>query len=255
MLRTAMITGAGGGLTQATARLLAETGWSLALVGRDKDALESVQEDLLAEAPSPNESIKIVLVQADVSDGEGATEAMDTARALLDQPVRALVHCDGGGMAFTDRARGDLLASSLDAAFFALGAFTEQLLDDGEPGAAVLVNSLDPAIRPLATASATGLADLVASAAATYAPHGLRVNGVAPGLLPDPTTLRFFGDTSAALALAEQYPLGRWGDVLDTARTIRWLLGEESSWITGQVVTLGGPVDTAARLPQVSARP
>ena len=55
-----------------------------------------------------------------------------------------------------------------------------------------------------------------------------------------PLTLRFFGDQPADRSPAEHYPLGRWGDVLDTARTVRWLLSADSAWINGQVVPSDG---------------
>ena len=53
----------------------------------------------------------------------------------------------------------------------------------------------------------------------------------------------------AEKALAEQYPLGRWGDVLDTARTVRWLLSEEAAWINGQVL----PVDSGRDISPATA--
>ena len=264
MTRTAMITGAGGGLAQATARLLAEAGWSLALVGRDTGSLAAVQHDLLDDAPSPDGPIRIVLVEADVSTGEGACHAVETARALLDQPLGGLVNCAGGvflqaGHQTTETQYRDVLRANLDTAFFSLGAFTDQLLKDKERGAAVLVSSVAARVgvpRHEAMAAAKGgIEALVRSAAATYAPRGLRVNAVAPGLMPTPSTERFFGNAQMEKALAEQYPLGRWGDVLDTARAIRWLLGEESAWITGQVVPVDGGYTSLKGMPRVGARP
>ncbi len=224
MNRTAMITGAGSGLSQALARLLAEAGWSLALVGRDRAAIEAVQKDLTDNAPSPNDSIKIVLVKADVRTGEGAYHAVETARALLEQPLRGLVNC-------ADNSRSRAARTNLDGAFFTLGAFTEQMIADGERSSAVLVST---------GAAGDGSEDLVSAAAATYAPQGLRVNAVAPALMRTPATLRFFGDQPTDRSPAEHYPLGRWGDVLDTARTVRWLLSDEAAWINGQVVPVDG---------------
>lgn len=263
MNRTAMITGAGGGLAQATARLLAEAGWSLALVGRDRKALEAVQADLTEHAPDPAESIRIVLVQADVSTGEGAMHAVQTSRHLLDAPLGGLVACAGSvslqaAHQTSEAQYRDVMAANLDTAFFSLGAFVDQALADKERASLVLVSSVAARVgvpRHEAIAAAKGgIEALVRSAAATYAPRGLRVNAVAPGLMKTPATEQFFGNPMMEKALADQYPLGRWGDVLDTARAIRWLLGEEASWITGQVVPVDGGFTSARSLPRTGAR-
>jgi NAD(P)-dependent dehydrogenase (short-subunit alcohol dehydrogenase family) len=224
-----MITGAGGGLSQATARLLAQSGWSLALVGRDRAALEAVHRDLLEDAPSPTGSIKIALVQADLRSGEGAVQAVESARALLEAPLDGLVYC-------ADNAASRAARSSLDGAFLTLGAFADQMIADGVPASAVLVST---------SAAKDGSASLVDAAAATYAPRGLRINAVAPALMSTPVILRFFGDRLHDRSPAEHYPLGRWGEVLDTARTVRWLLGEDAHWINGQVLPLDGERGTA----------
>jgi NAD(P)-dependent dehydrogenase (short-subunit alcohol dehydrogenase family) len=241
MTRTALITGAGGGLAQATARLLAEAGWSLALVGRDRAALEAVQEDLTDHAPEPAESIKIVLVKADVSTGEGAVRAMETARELIEQPLTSLVNCAGGLVpgepgAPSEHDRRRVAIANRDTAFLMLGAFLDQALTDHVRGSAVLVGSATPGDQR--GFDDGGIADLVRSAAATYAAQGFRVNAVAPGPLPSPEVLRFFGNRDQGGTLAEQFPLGRWSDVLDTASAIRWLLSDEAAWVTGQVVPI-----------------
>ena len=262
MTRAAMITGAGGGLAQATARLLIERSWNLALVGRDRAALEAVKDDLLRDAPGGASTI--VLVQADVSTGEGAIEAVGMARRLLEQPLQGLAACAGsvylqaGHQTSVDDYR-QVMTANLDTAFFSLGAFTDQLLKDKQPGSAVLVSSVAATIgvpRHEAIAAAKGGVEaLVRSAAATYAARGLRVNGVAPGLMRTRATERFFGSDQMAAAMAAQYPLGRWGEALDTARAIAWLLGEEASWITGQVVPVDGGFTRLKSMPRVGTRP
>lgn len=262
MTRAAMITGAGGGLAQATARLLVERSWNLTLIGRDRAALEAVKEDLVRNAPGGTSTI--VLVQADVSTGDGAVEAVTRARQLLDQPLQGLAACAGsvylqaGHQTSVDDYR-QVMAANLDSAFFSLGAFIDQLLQDKQPGSAVLVSSVAASVgvpRHEAIAAAKGgIEALVRSAAATYAPRGLRVNGVAPGLMRTRATERFFGSEQMAAAMAAQYPLGRWGEALDTARAITWLMGDDASWITGQVVPVDGGFTRLKTMPRVGARP
>lgn len=262
MKQAALITGAGGGLAQATARLLAERGWLLALIGRDRKALEEVHSDLLQD--TPGNATTIVLVQADVSTGEGAVEAVATSRRLLEQPITGLAACAGSvflqaGHQTTEAQYREVMGANLDTAFFTLGAFTDQLLKDKQPGSAVLVSSVAAQVgvpRHEAIAAAKGgIEALVRSAAATYAARGLRVNAVAPGLMRTGATERFFASEQMAAAMAAQYPLGRWGETLDTARAVGWLLDREASWITGQVLAVDGGYAALKPMPRVAARP
>lgn len=262
MNRAALITGAGGDLAQATARLLAEAGWDLALVGRDSEAMQGLQDELLQDMPTGQGTI--ILVEADISTGEGAFAAVAAARELLEQPLTALAACAGSvvlqaGHQTTQAQFRDVMAANLDTAFFSLGAFTDQLLKDRTPGAAVLVSSVAAQVgipRHEAIAAAKGGVEaLVRSAAATYAARGLRVNAVAPGLMRTRATERFFGNEQMAAAMAAQYPLGRWGEVMDVARAIAWLLGAESSWVTGQTLTIDGGYGSLKTMPRLGARP
>ena len=113
-----------------------------------------------------------------------------------------------------------------------VGSTSRGALTDHVRGSAVLVGSAMPGDQR--GIDDGGIADLVRSAAATYAAQGFRVNAVAPGPLPSPEVLRFFGNRDQGGTLAEQFPLGRWSDVLDTAGAIRWLLSDEAAWVTGR---------------------
>ncbi len=78
------------------------------------------------------------------------------------------------------------------------------------------------------------------SAAATYAPKGIRVNCVAPGLTRTPLTARLWQQEAAAKASASLYALGRLGAPEEVASAIDWLLDTEQAWITGQVLGVDG---------------
>jgi len=258
--RNAIITGAGGGLAQAVARLLAEQGWSLALVGRDRQAMTAVRHDLEQNRPGPRTPIRVALVEADVSTGEGASRAVATAEKSLEGPIHGLAHCAGNvflqaGHQTTDDQYRTCLAANLDTAFFTLGAFTGALLKKRTRGAAVLVSSVAAQVgvpRHEAMAAAKGGVEaLVRSAAATYAPRGIRINGVAPGLMRTGATERFFANPEMEKVLAAQYPLGRWGDVLDTAAAVAYLLSDQAAWITGQVLAVDGGFTALKPMPRV----
>lgn len=72
----------------------------------------------------------------------------------------------------------------------------------------------------------------------------IRVNCLAPALTETNLTERFFSNEEKAAALAEKYPLARTGKPADMAAMACFLLGEESGWITGQVVGVDGGMST-----------
>jgi NAD(P)-dependent dehydrogenase (short-subunit alcohol dehydrogenase family) len=120
----------------------------------------------------------------------------------------------------------------------------EALREARQPGAAVLVSSVVARIgvanhEAIAVAKA-GVESLVRSAAATYAPSRIRINGVAPGIMDTPATAKIIGNEVSRGGAAKQYPLPGIGDPADLARLMAWLLSDQARWVTGQVWAMDG---------------
>jgi NAD(P)-dependent dehydrogenase (short-subunit alcohol dehydrogenase family) len=81
---------------------------------------------------------------------------------------------------------------------------------------------------------------LVLSAAASYAPRGIRVNAVAPGLVRTPMTSRITGNEASLKASTAMHALGRIGEPEDVASGLAWLLDPAQSWVTGQILGIDG---------------
>ena len=103
--------------------------------------------------------------------------------------------------------------------------------------------SASPNHEAIAAAKA-GVIGLTLSAAATYAPKGIRVNAVAPGLVRTPLTARITGSEPALKASTALHALGRVGEPEEVAGAIAWLLDPAQSWITGQVLGVDGGLAT-----------
>ena len=90
-------------------------------------------------------------------------------------------------------------------------------------------------------ASAKGAVEgLAISLAAEFAPGNIRVNVVAPSLTNTPMAGNFLSTPEKKEASAKRHPLGKYGEPADISNTIKFLLSDESLWITGQTVGIDG---------------
>ena len=238
-----LVTGARGGIGRELCRRLKADGLRLAAVGRDADALNDVAADLR--------------IAADTTTPEGAQLAVAACQEAFGQAPQRLAHCVGSTLiAPLHRTRAEQWAElrrvNLDSAVFMLGAWIEALRAAGQPGAAVLCSSVVARIgvanHEAIAAAKGGVEALARSAAATYAPAGLRINVVAPGMTETPMTAPMLKVEAMREAAARQYPLGGVQGADTVAATTAWLLSDEASRLTGQVIAVDGGFSTVRPL-------
>lgn len=82
---------------------------------------------------------------------------------------------------------------------------------------------------------------LTRSLAAEFAPK-IRVNAIAPSLVDTPLASKFLNNEAKIDKANERHPLGRVGNAREIAQATTFLLGEESSWMTGRVLQLDGGI-------------
>ncbi|MEK9862425.1 MAG: SDR family oxidoreductase [Verrucomicrobiota bacterium] len=135
-----------------------------------------------------------------------------------------------------------IMETHVTTSFGILGASAKAMMRGG--GSIVLTGSAAGRIGMAnheAVAAAKGaIMGLTLSAAATYAPRGIRINCVAPGLVETPMTQGLFANEASRNASRQMHALGRLGQANDVAETMAWLLSSKSSWVTGQVIGVDG---------------
>lgn len=238
-MATVWITGATGAIGSALAHRLAAAGHDLVLTAREAGRLESLAGELDAN------------VRIRPGDATDAAAMQEIADALADEgsPATGLAHCVGSILLkplhlTRDPDLQQVLAQNFISAWNTLRAFVGVVLKAKVEGSAVLVGTVAtrsgfPNHEAVASAKAA-VAGLAASAAASYAPRGIRVNCVHPGLTASRMSARLTGTPAAAERMARANPMGRLGEGDDTAALIAFLLGTDAGWITGQQIGVDG---------------
>jgi 3-oxoacyl-[acyl-carrier protein] reductase len=173
----------------------------------------------------------------------------DTPSEVVRRAVGAFGHLDvvvANHARGVDQALEELTAAELDLTYAVNTRATLLLVKhfaaqhDGRPGGRVVLltsgqhRGLMPAELPY-IASKGALHQLTPSLAAHLAPRGITVNTVDPG-----ATDTGYASDAVRRAVVAMEPQGRWGEPDDAARLIAWLAGEESRWVTGQVIVSSG---------------
>ena len=233
-MKTAIVTGAARGIGLATTQRLLSQGYQVAMIDKDWDELQSASADLDA----------VRIFGTDVSN----PAEIETLRSeLADWPaLTALVNnagiADFGPIEETDFTRWRaVMANNLDAPFLLVQAFTPML--KAAPGAVVNITSISglraSTLRVAYGTSKAGLAQLTLQQAVELGEYGIRVNAVAPG--PVRTKLAMAVHTPEIIAAYhDAVPLNRYGSEDEIAAAIAFLLSEDASYITGQVLAADG---------------
>jgi meso-butanediol dehydrogenase / (S,S)-butanediol dehydrogenase / diacetyl reductase len=239
--KVAIVTGAGSGIGAATALRFAREGARVVLLGRRIEPLERVAAGI-ARAGGVAETRSV-----DVTDEAAFAAAIDdTARrhGRLDVLVNNAYGMVAGTLERASTADWHAtFRATLDSVFFGVRAALPRMAAQGG-GAIVNVSSTaghagQAGIGAYASAKAA-LENLTRTAAVEAAPHGVRVNSVAPGVVATENTVAAFADPRARAAMERCIPLGRFGNPDEIASGIVFLASDEASFVTGACLIVDG---------------
>jgi NAD(P)-dependent dehydrogenase (short-subunit alcohol dehydrogenase family) len=239
--RTALITGASRGIGKATAMALAAEGCNVVLSSRKQEALDEVAAEIRTAHPGAG-----VLPKAAHVGDEDAARACVQAAVEEFGGVDVLVNNAAtspyfGPMVDLDAARA---AKTVQVNQFAIVLWTQLAwkLSMAERGGSIVnIASVGGMVTEHGigyyNATKAAVIHLTRQFAMELAPS-VRVNGVAPGLVRTHLAKALWEDNEAQIA--KYMPLGRIGEPEDIARTVVFLAGDTSSWLTGQTVVVDG---------------
>ncbi len=238
--KKALVTGGASGLGRAIASALAREGADVCIWDVDPSKGEEAAEALRRLGR------RALFMEVDVSVGRRVREA---ARDVLETWGRLDVLVNNAGIcpprpfeAITEAEWDRVMAVNLKSVFLCSQAFLAVMKRRGS-GVVINLGSVAGKVGGIVSgahysASKAGVMCLTKSLAREGAPHGVRVNAIAPGVIETEMTRGLSGgDWSGYLAAI---PLGRIGKAEDVARVAVFLASEEASYITGEIIDVNG---------------
>jgi NAD(P)-dependent dehydrogenase (short-subunit alcohol dehydrogenase family) len=253
--KVALITGAGSGLGQASAIRFAEEGALVACVDLTEDAAAVTADKIVGAG---GQAIAVAADVASARDAERMTAATIEAFGRVDVVfANAGISGPGNAMDLEEEVWDKVIDVDLKGVWL---SSKYALRDMVARGSGTIVNTASigglvgvGGIFPYAAAKG-GVVAMTKQLVFDFGPKGIRANAICPGTVPTPLVTDTYlarvraagstdveADAQAGLdEMAKKYPAGRLGRVEDVAALALFLASDESSWITGQAISVDG---------------
>jgi NAD(P)-dependent dehydrogenase (short-subunit alcohol dehydrogenase family) len=235
--RTALVTGAGRGIGRGCAVALAKAGADIVLVSRSPDELESAAGEIRALGRDARP------VALDVTDAKSIRHLVFELPELDVLVVSAGANIPEPLVEVSEEHLDSLLALNVRSAFVTVQAAAERMVEAGR-GAIVLLSSqmghVGATGRSVYCMTKHAVEGLTKAAAVELAPHGVRVNAVAPTFVETPMTAPFFAQDGFRAEVEDRIPLGRLGRIEDVTAGVVFLASDEAALVTGTSLLIDG---------------
>ena len=244
--KAVVVTGGGRGIGRGISRAMAKCGASVVVAGRSAGPLDDTVDELRALGRPAIAVPTDVTSAADIERLVATTIEEFGAIDCWVNNAGSANAADVGPLIDLDERQWDAVVDlNLKWTFFAAQAAARTMI--GRGGSIVNISSRSgsqpcPMTGQYGAAKA-GVDSLTATMAVEWGHYGIRVNGVAPGLVPTEESVAAGGSMSRPSRVARQVanvPLRRLGTVDDIGAACAFLASDEASWVTGEVIQVHG---------------
>jgi NAD(P)-dependent dehydrogenase (short-subunit alcohol dehydrogenase family) len=239
----ALVTGASRGIGRAVALALASAGASIGLIARSEAGLQAVAREIEAAGG------QALVCAVDLADGNALSAPVE---AVLTRWGRLDIAVNNAGIAPAEPAAASddftaweaLVRVNLDAVF-RLSRLAGRAMIAKRHGSIVNIGSIGGASALVAShpgyaATKAALCGLTVALAGEWAPHGVRVNTVAPGYIATEMNQATRQDRTFVDAVHRRTPMGRFGTPDEVAWAVTFLASNRAAYITGQTLFVDG---------------
>ncbi len=239
--RTALVTGAAGGLGRAIAQTVGRAGARVVVNDLDAAACDAAVADLAAAGITARAAVFDV---SDAAHVDAAAQALQAAGWSVDLLVSNAGNQNRKALtAMAPEEWRRIQAVHVDGAFHVCRAFLPGMVERGQ-GTVVLMSSVaGQAVIPEISAYATAkgaLAALTRAVAVEYGPRGITCNALAPGFVRTGFTTALQQREGFQQFIEQAVPVGRWAEPDDIAPLVLALAGKAGRFINGQVIAIDG---------------
>ncbi len=237
-----LITGASSGIGFATAKRFLLEGYSvIAQYNTNEEGIN----DLVQFANSKNLGLNLFIYNADFSKSDGVKAFINEIGKSF-KSIDVLVNNAGIGLyeLFNNISEADydkIFNVNVKAPFLITQALSKQMIS-ARQGKIIFISSIwgevGASMETAYSASKSALLGLTKALAKELGPSNIRVNCICPGVIDTPMNSRF--SEQDMLELISSTPMSRLGTAEDVANLVYFLAGEQSSFMTGQVIRLDG---------------
>lgn len=237
-----VVTGAGHGIGRATAECFAREGAGVVLVGRHREVLDEVAASIRANGG-----------RSEVFDGDVSNR--DVNRGAVQTCVDAFGRHDimvanagiaefGPFLEGTDRDWQRHIDIDLRGTWLAVQESAREMVREGHGGAIVIVSSTN-AFQPQRTGlfyntAKSGQVAVMQTAAMELAPLGIRVNGLAPGIIDTRLSRFVIENPLLSKDYLDRTPVGRFADPMEIAKPILFMCSDDASFMCGELMVVDG---------------